>query len=307
VIVGSADPTYFEMAIRAVLVSWIAAFAVAGCARDGAEPPLMSYADYPEAVHPVPYVLSHERAGSRGALLYYGSRHTYDPADPQVAEIQSLWESFRPTLALNEGGSPPAATSVAAAMKFGEAGLVRYLAQRDGVPVESLEPSVQVEFGRALKAGYSPTTVKVFWAMRFYVSYRRANPGASAEEFMARALNQNTGHPVLDGPPTDVTDFARAYADLFPDSPDWKSMPDEYLDPASSATVLNLISCEVSIARDEHMVRLIADAVQRGERVFAVVGASHVVIQESKLAWRLPGLSIRPADARFPRAEKTVP
>ncbi len=139
------------------------------------------------------------------------------------------------------------------------------------------------------------------------ISYRRANPGASDEEFMVRALNQNTGYPVLDGPPTTVRDLARVFAGLFPNRPDWKSMPDEYLDPASSATVLHRISRDVSIARDEHMVRRIADAVQRGERVFAVVGASHVIIQESKLASRLPGLSIRPVDARFLRAEKTTP
>lgn len=286
-------------------VLFILQFIGAGCKRPAVEPLLMSYADYSRVEHPVPYILRFER--SHGALLYYGARHTYDASDAQVAEVQSLWKSFRPTLALNEGGSPPAELSVSGAMRFGEAGLVRYLARRDGVPVESLEPSVQVEFARALNAGHAPTTVKVFWAMRFYVSNRRANPGASAEEFMARALNQNTGHPVLDGPPTDVADLSRAYAALFPDFPDWKSMPDEYLDPASSTTVLNRISSDVSIARDEHMVRRIADAVRRGERVFAVVGASHVVIQESKLAWLLPGLSIRPVDARFPRAEKTTP
>lgn len=268
------------------------------CARQAVEPPLMSYAAYPRVTHPVPYVLEYD--GPRGALLYYGSRHTYDAADPQVIEIQSLWESFRPTLAFNEGGSPPAEESVASAMQYGEAGLVRYLAARDDVRVESLEPTVLGEFGRAWKAGHSPTTVKIFRVMRFYVSYRRAHPGASAEEFIARALNQSTGHPALDGPPTTVAEFARAYAAIFPDSPDWKTMPEEYLDPASSATVLNRISCEVSIARDEHMVRLIADAVQRGERVIAVVGASHLVIQEGKLAWRLPGLHRVPGSRRMP-------
>lgn len=307
VYVGSVNPTCFGMVIRAFFVSWIAAFAVTGCARDGAEPPLMSYADYPDVTHSVPYVLQYENERSRGALLYYGSRHTNNAADPQVAEIQSLWESFRPTLALNEGGSPPAEKSLASAMQYGEAGLVRYLAVRDGVRVESLEPNVRVEFGRALKAGHSPTTVKIFWAMRFYVSYRRANPGDFTDEFMARALNQRTGHAALDGPPSDVAGFARSYAALFPDRPDWKTMPDEYLDPASTATVLNLISREVSIARDEHMVRLIADAVQRGERVFAVVGASHVVFQKSKLAWHLPGLTRPSADARFPLTDMTTP
>ena len=35
--------------------------------------------------------------------------------------------------------------------------------------------------------------------------------------------------------------------------------------------------------RDQHMVKLLIDEVKKGKRVFAVVGGSHVVMQESAL------------------------
>ena len=47
-----------------------------------------------------PYVL--ELASARGALLYYGSRHTRDPDDPQIAGMLARWRTFRPTVAVAE-------------------------------------------------------------------------------------------------------------------------------------------------------------------------------------------------------------
>ncbi|MFV1884274.1 MAG: hypothetical protein ACMZ7B_07295, partial [Balneola sp.] len=47
-----------------------------------------------------PYILKVE--GSNSSLLYYGSWHTNDPDDPQISEIEQLWNELKPTVAVTE-------------------------------------------------------------------------------------------------------------------------------------------------------------------------------------------------------------
>src|ERR1043165_8170673 len=42
-------------------------------------------------------------AADGARLRYFGSRHTNDTADAQIAEIDSIWRAFRPTVAFYEG------------------------------------------------------------------------------------------------------------------------------------------------------------------------------------------------------------
>src|SRR5690606_19910502 len=52
-----------------------------------------------------PYIIeaTHEPGGK---LLYYGSSHFYDPDDPMIKDIEDKWHSFKPDIALWEGGIP---------------------------------------------------------------------------------------------------------------------------------------------------------------------------------------------------------
>jgi hypothetical protein len=81
---------------------------VAACASSTR---LMTFAEYRETSHPVPYIL--RGASGRGQLLYYGAAHVYDADHPTIADIQRRWDSFMPTYALNEGGTPPVYETVA--------------------------------------------------------------------------------------------------------------------------------------------------------------------------------------------------
>jgi hypothetical protein len=58
-----------------------------------------------------------------------------------MAEIEKLWREYRPDIAFSEGAVRPAAsTRDEAILRYGEAGLLRFLAERDHVPIRSLEP-----------------------------------------------------------------------------------------------------------------------------------------------------------------------
>src|SRR5688572_11862519 len=85
--------------------------------------------------------------GANGArLVYLGVRHTFDPADPQFADMHKAWERLQPTEAFYEGRSAAVQSSLTAAIKAsGEPGLVRYLAAMSRIAAHSLEPTRQVE------------------------------------------------------------------------------------------------------------------------------------------------------------------
>ena len=40
-------------------------------------------------------------------LLYHGAPHTFSPDDPEIADIERLWNEFRPSLSFSEGGVRP--------------------------------------------------------------------------------------------------------------------------------------------------------------------------------------------------------
>ena len=89
--------------------------------------------------HPRPYIVEFENQNG-GALLLYGGEHTLNPDDPQIIDIQTRWDSFRPTVALMEsrlgffvqGFQNPVET-------YGEMGWAFSLARKDYIPVYTWE------------------------------------------------------------------------------------------------------------------------------------------------------------------------
>lgn len=269
---------------------------LASCHRPTRPAEIMSYEEYVRTPWQFPYVV--ESTTGRGRFLYIGTRHFFDPGDPQAELIETLWREFRPTLAFNEGGNPPTLDSAAEAVaRHGEPGLVRFLAARDGVPVRNIEPPESDIAAALVRAGHSPGEVKLFLALLAYDTYRRAKSEETPDEFIARVLRVESRTADLPGPPNTVAEFAALYAELFPQRPDWREVPNEWFAPTHTDTRFNRLARRMSQLRDRHMVDLLVGAVRRGERVFAVVGGSHVVMQEAALRSRLPALRPRPVAA----------
>ena len=233
-----------------------------------------------------PYVLRID--AERGALLYFGAAHTFDPASPQVAQIEREWQAFSPDIAFNEGGLPPVASTRDEAVRTGgESGFVRFLAARDDVPTTTLDPSRAQEVA-ALARRFSREQIKLFFILRSVSQYveRLGTSGLSSE--VERVLRVFGSTPGLGGSPRTVGEVSAAYARHFPGSGGgYEDVPSSWFDPVMSGTFLNEISRASNNYRDEYMMRLIVQHVGHGQRVFAVVGGSHVIMQEAALRGRL--------------------
>lgn len=187
-------------------------------------------------------------------------------------------------MAFNEGGHPPIeATRDAAVEKYGEPGLVRFLAARDDIPVASLAPDRAEEVAH-LRQSFSAADVKLFFVLRAIAQFadRKGPDGVDAE--LERVLAIYNAAPGLGVSPRSIDEVAAAFSDRFPDSGSYRMTPLRWFDPVRADTVLNRISRDSSDYRDRAMVAILARSVADGQRVFAAVGGTHVVMQEEALA-----------------------
>jgi hypothetical protein len=222
----------------------------------------------------VPHVV--EFRDRDGALLLYGSRHSVDPNDPQTADIQREWARFGPTIAYNEGGNPPAETTVERSVeRYGEAGLVRSLAAWNRVPVVTFEPTREQEVADLLR-NYTPEQVKVFLALRGYLTLRRSKQERTAEAYLTEVLGILNATKGVQGSPNDPNSFSASYSKLFPGNTQWQDVPEEWFDPTRSLQYTNEAARNSGLSRDKHIFGVLLARVRRGERVMAVIGASHV-------------------------------
>ncbi len=221
-----------------------------------------------------PYILSIEHA--EGSLVYYGASHTREPDHPQLEDIETRWNAFLPTVALCEGRTRGYFYGglIEPFAGLPEPALVHKLARRDDVTIFSLEPAYEEEV-EALLADFKPEQVALYFFLRVYVS----EAGGVADDGLALdLLKKRTDVAGLRECLSSLDDVDRIWKQDFPGKEDWRiltSEPDENYVPR--------ISDHSRRIRGEHMVRILIDLVQKGERVFAVVGSGHVIRQEWNL------------------------
>lgn len=281
---NSCSCVAFTFVLMAPMPSYFALLllAIAGESPSDVKSRILDYRQYAKLRRGVPYVL--EFHVGEGTLLLYGGRHVFDPDDPQVHDILKEWGRFKPTAAFNEGGDPPTEKEAKAAIeRYGEAGLVRYLAARHHVPVATFEPARADEL-QALARRYTPEQVKVFYVLRGFLTFRRTKQPRTVEQFMANALLDPVWDKAgLGGPPRVVKEFGDSCARLFPTLKDWKQVPDDWFDPTRTGRFTNDAQNDSGVFRDRHIFDVLVEHTRKGERVFAVIGASHVPVLEPAL------------------------
>jgi hypothetical protein len=245
---------------------------------------IMSFEEYVKKPHPVPYVL--RLSAGKGRLLYFGAKHTYDPNDAEISQIEKWWLKLNPEVAFFEGADPEASPAIVKSReeigKNGEPSFVLFLAARDNVPVHSLEPTQRAEIALLLKR-HSPEEVKIFYVLRQIPEFRSGKHDETVEAYTNGVLAWLSAKPELQGKPRTIAELKVISARLFPQLAEWRDVPQEWFDPTQAVTYLNEVSRQLSEFRDQHMLTLLTEQLAQGKRVFAVVGASHVVMQERAL------------------------
>lgn len=230
------------------------------------------------------------RSSGKGELLYFGAQHVDEPAHAQFKEVRKQWESFKPTVALFEGPDRGVAgTGEETISRFGESGYVRFLAKQAGIKTMTLEPEFADTY--AYLISHFPQNQVDIYMMAKEAMRLRTRKGYSKDQMVAE-LNKML--PMIQKmiAPAKLSinsveelerDFKKYWGTL-----EWYQAPQEWFDPLkrSSETggiFTNEINTLSSDYRDVHMYRKLADLVNKGEKVFAVVGRNHVPLQAPAL------------------------
>ena len=196
--------------------------AIAGCtsARDA---PIMTWPRYASLSVQWPYVIRFDPP--RGSLLYYGASHTYSATDPQVAEIERLWTSFRPTMAFNEGGHPPIEGRPTPRSRS-----TGRLVSSDSLRrVTTFQLRAWIRNGlrkwRTFGGRFRLLDVKLFFVLRAVAQFaeRKGPDGVDAE--LERVLAIYNAAPGLGASPRTISEVAAAFGDRFPDSGSYRMTP----------------------------------------------------------------------------------
>ncbi len=221
-----------------------------------------------------PYAI--ELADTDGAILYIGVRHSTDPEDNQWNALRLAWQEFAPTVALNEGRSRYFRWPNAALGGISDPKLTYMLARQDGIPTYSLEPTYQVEVD-ALLQSWPAELIASYLALRVITS----EPGGDArraESIATGLIAKRTNVDGLRGVLTGVEDLDAVWAEHVSTDRDWRTLTN-----VDSIPLLRQIGDDSREVRGRHMVRSLVSLARRGERVVAVVGASHVIRHEPTL------------------------
>lgn len=242
---------------------------------------LMSWDDYVRQPRNNPYVLELESQG--GSLVYYGAFHKVDPAHPQFADIEHKWTEFRPTLAYCEGMIwPLEASRVKAIVNYGEQGLVTFLAARDRIPIECIDPTLKEQM-IYLKKHFSPQLIKVYYVLRQAAVNRMLKKDSRDlrfADYLFKSFDRIKGFHAF---PNSVEELERMLGVVFPHLVPWQDIPYFYFHSPESGDFLTRIHRKLNEYRDQVMLKKVIRALKEGNRIFAIVGRSHVVIQEAVL------------------------
>lgn len=244
---------------------------------------IMSFEVYQKIDHEEPYIYQVE--SNSGALLYFGSRHSFDPGDPQMDTLDLRLNQFAPDIVLTEAFPENFDYSLnrkEAIRNSGEFGLTWKLSKALNIPVYSVEPEREKEVNYLKNQGWSDTQIILYYTLKQVSQSQEQNvPFADLLPKYLASLKQRFN---LDGPVT-LEAFEDSVKDLLPSVENWKSIPQYYFypGPQDPEYFTNRISTDSNIFRDKFHVTVIAEAVQKGQKVFVIVGSAHAVMQEPAL------------------------
>lgn len=223
-------------------------------------------------------------------LLFYGSTHSNDANDPMFEDIESKFLEFQPDAVLVEGGFHRNGYSDRNhAIDHGESAFVVYLAGIDRRPVGGMEPAHEdaVEF---LLESYNPESILAMFVFRQVIQLQREAQNRSVDfEAEIRQVvedGRQAGLEVIDPEgdfSTELMNIIGPYLDENQDFSNWTSWDAQELVYQDQNSELHEIWQATIVYRDDFGVAQIERVLDDYDRVFVIMGHTHLTNQEDRL------------------------
>ncbi len=227
---------------------------------------------------------------AKGSLHYVGAQHLDNPNHQQFADIKLKWNAFKPTIAFYEGPDRGIADSDTITIrKFGESGYVRYLAKQLEIPTKSLDPPIADLYNYLINK-YPQHKVDMYMlskeAMRLRTRKNLNKDELTTEltkmlAVVGKMLGKETAIKSID-------QLAAVFEQSFGKEMAWWEAPASWFDPQEKdGRITNQLAVLSTEYRDVYMVKVLSESINKGERVFAVVGRNHVPLQINALKYTI--------------------
>lgn len=241
------------------------------------EPPIMTLNEYTVTglinTHARPYVYTIESNKTKGAVLVFGTEHTFDPKHKQLPVMKEHWTKFNSTVAMVEGNLDLLITWFFDPVKAsGEGGYTQKLAKAKGIKIYSWEVGFDTEMEHVL-GKFHPVQIAVFYCLRPYQNRWAQFSKSEQDKKMGNLISKITSYKNLKGVISSVAQVDSLWKADFPSLASWRT----YKHPQNGwpEGKLKQIAEETNMVRDVNLCRSVIELVNKGERVFISMGASH--------------------------------
>jgi hypothetical protein len=237
--------------------------------------PMRSYSELEKLNISLPYIKYY---GKDSSLLVYGSNHTNNYSDPQVADIQNQILRFNPTLILYEGdGIETTPNKQETVATYFEMGLVKYLADSVKIHCLNIEPSTRAKYAHLQKKFSMDEILLATLGLQITMMQIRQEDFEKAFPAMIAAL-------VKEGLPLSLEQqkleyFYGAYKNYFKTSFSYESFDSRNVQAKYNRTSLNRVNQKANEFRDQYMIGLVEDLLKTG-KVYLQIGGWHAIVCE---------------------------
>jgi len=231
-----------------------------------------------------------------GMLMYIGARHVTSPDPALFAHIEDVFKDINPSVAFVETANLDfmdrlPATKEEAIQHWGEPRYLGFVAAHAGAPVRSLEPKPE-DLQKHLLELFPKDRVALLFVLRDAQAMRdryRAFGEALENSVSSYLSEQQNLWAKLDTPYPirNIYDLTVKVQHYWPGL-SWRDVPAEWFDPLKSpeqtgSIFVNDVVRQESIYRNHNMYAVLANAMRDGGRVVAIVGKTHVEVQQFAL------------------------
>jgi hypothetical protein len=238
--------------------------------------PTLEYSDIERLQIRLPYIYKY---GNKKQLVVYGSNHTTNPRDSQIADIENKILNFKPDLILYEGdGILTEKTKDATIAQYFEMGLVLYLADSLKINAKNIEPLTKNKYSYLLEKYPKNEVLLATLGLQITMMQYEKEDFKSKYPAMIHSLLQE-GFPLKEKEQT-VEYFYKIYKDYFNSDFSYDNFDSRTIQSKYNKTSLNKINQEANKYRDQHIIALVDNEFKKHNKIYLQIGGWHAIVCE---------------------------
>ena len=230
----------------------------------------------------LPFVKEYKRTDK--SVLVFGSYHTNDSTDAEIAAIEQKLNEFNPDIILYEGDHIDIEdTRNKSIGYYYEMGLVRWLAKEQNIPDLNLEPPTG-HINKKLLRKYSTDELLLATILGQNMIYIKQNSKADFEALYPTLIrDMQADGLVLAEEQKTIAHFYTLYQEFYDEPFDPETFDYTTVEIAYNKTKLNKIIRRSASIRDQFMLRRIDSCLEYHDKIYVQIGGRHAIVWQPAL------------------------